>query len=189
MAHNVKYLTTGRDKVINAPLHAKSEYAMIFLNPAYERVLGEREARRASGEPQPPPTNELDLLVEGADPAWDDVEAALRETVSLLIGSVDTITQTLVNLVRELHAWFAQHPEDAKLRTDSDFPYRTLRESIRIHASTPLLGRVAGEDLELASGIKIKAGQHVAIYHSLASLDPSVYGPDADHAAGDHGSR
>jgi cytochrome P450 len=50
MAHNVKYLTAGRDKVINAALHAKSEYAMIFLNPAYERVLGEREARRASGE-------------------------------------------------------------------------------------------------------------------------------------------
>jgi cytochrome P450 len=180
LAHNVKYLTSGKEEVIAAALEAKRQYTQRFFFPSYERARRDRDAVLARGEKPGPPRNQLELILEGGDPAWNDIEAAIRETLSLLIGSIDTSTQMLVNLVLELDAWFAAHPADLELRTDPDFLYRATRESIRVHASTALLGRVASDDVELASGIKIKAGQRVAIYHSLANRDRSVLGPDED---------
>lgn len=80
----------------------------------------------------------------------------------------------------ELLSWFEKHPEDRASTRDVEFLNAAMDERLRLRTSPPVLGRIAAEDFELANGKEIKEGERVAIYHSLANRDRSVFGEDAD---------
>jgi cytochrome P450 len=172
-APHLKYMETQeeRDLATAAAVAAKQEYIEEFFRPSYEKA---RRQRRQEA------TTLLELIAEGGDAAWEEVEQGVRETIGVMIGSIRSSSQLAVNVVGDLSAWFGVHPEDACLAGDREFLYRAMHEAIRIHTPTPIIGRVARADVELSSGVRINAGQAVAIYHSLASRDPSVFGPDAN---------
>jgi hypothetical protein len=82
--------------------------------------------------------------------------------------------------VDDLLRWFEKHPEDRALTGDVEFLNAAMEETLRLRTCPPVLGRIAAEDFALANGKEIKKGERVAIYHSLADPDRSVFGEDAD---------
>jgi cytochrome P450 len=177
LAHSVRYISEGKDEIIENALAAKRAYKERFFDPSLKAV--EAEFERAH-----PPESEihtlLEIMVNRADSAWADREQALKEPLAFLIGGIDTSTQSLAHAVRELGDWFEAHAEDRPLLADRTFVAAALEESLRLNPPNPHLSRTAAEDVVLASRTRIRKGQAVAINRRLSNRDRSAWGPDAD---------
>jgi cytochrome P450 len=108
---------------------------------------------------------------------WDS-EVYVRELTLFAPG--DTIMRFVPHMVAEMHAWVRDHPEDRARLEDADFLRRCALESLRLHPASPYFIRQAVEDTTLASGRSFRAGDYVVLDVTRASLDPDVYGPDAN---------
>lgn len=175
-----KWLTRDRQEIIDQALRAMDEYRQAFFEPSYETCQARAaEAGSAAKDEAAEESTVLRLMTGDADFLCDD-GLALRQTISFLIAGIHTSTQNATHAVDELHHWFASHPEDYELRLDPGFLAGAIMESIRLHANAPLLGRIATEDLQLASGKEIRRGQRVAVFHRRANRSKAVFGEDAD---------
>jgi cytochrome P450 len=126
------------------------------------------------------PRDLLTLLAGRVDPAWADVELALREaTTDILFAGTANSVHALVHVVDELGRWFERHPEDRARRHDSDFLARVVSESLRIHVINVAFFRQAVEDVVLGSGLAIPADSIVRLGIRQANRDRSVFGADA----------
>jgi cytochrome P450 len=178
MAHHVRFLKDGKEEAIEAAIEAKNEYFERFVKPSLEAVRAHlAEHGGKEGELH---ASVVTLVAELKDPAWENSDYVVADAIAFLIGGVDTSTHLVTHTVDELTRWFAAHPEDLRLRGDLDFLNSAMEETLRLRASPPVLGRLAGEDLTLANGKQIKKGEHVAIFHATANRDRSVFGADAD---------
>jgi cytochrome P450 len=178
-ANNAKWLSHGRDAAIEAGLVAKKEYVEQFVAPSLAAAKKRLAQASSPGDPGTPPDSLLELVARQVDPAWEDPELGLRDAISFLVSSVETSTNGVLHLVVELSRWFDDHPEDYGLRSDDGFLTASMNEALRIRPNPPVLGRIAAEDITLSNGKQIKKGQRVAIYHTRASRDESVFGDDA----------
>jgi cytochrome P450 len=174
LAHLVRFMTQGREAAIEASIASRNDYGARFVTPSLDDVRAQIAANGSVAE------SLLSLVAQLTDPAWENRDYAMSDAIAFLIGSVDTSTHGVVQTVHELSRWFAAHPEEIKRREDIGFLNRALEEALRLRVSSPVLGRIAAEDFVLANGKAIKKGQPVAIYHSLANRDRSVFGHDAD---------
>src|SRR5258707_11956343 len=100
--------------------------------------------------------------------------------MGFLIGAIDTSMHRVTNIVDDLLSGFEENREDRSLRTYVVFLNAAMEETLRLRTSPPVLGRIAAGDVTLSNGKEIAKGQPVAIYHSLANRDRSVFGDDAD---------
>ena len=108
---------------------------------------------------------------------WDS-EVYVREITLFAPG--DTIMRFVPHMVAEIHGWVSEHPEDRARLEDVGFLRRCATESLRLHPASPYFIRRAVEDTTLASGRTFSAGDYVVLDVTTASLDPEVFGPDAD---------
>lgn len=125
------------------------------------------------------PRDVLTMLVEHADPAWDD-ELALREVLVYLAGSIRTTARSLVHLTAHLHAWFAAHPDDVVRRTDPGFVRAAANETLRLHPVLPVLLRKAAARTVLGDGSVVEAGERVALLFGTGNRDVQIFGPTAN---------
>jgi cytochrome P450 len=174
--------TAERQAMIERGLQAKERFAERYFRPALAARTAQLEAA-ARGEIAEAdlPQDLLTLLAAQADPAWADVELALREAVTDIVfaGTANSV-HALVHVVDELQRWLAAHPEDRARLGDADFLARATSESLRIHVINTAFFRQATEDVVLASGTRIPAGSVVLLRLRDANRDHSVFGPDAD---------
>jgi cytochrome P450 len=108
---------------------------------------------------------------------WDS-EVYVRELTLFAPG--DTIMRFVPHMVAETHEWVRGHPEDRARLEDVGFLRRCALESLRLHPASPYFIRQAAEDTTLASGRSFSAGDYVVLDVTTASLDPEVFGADAD---------
>ena len=105
--------------------------------------------------------------IDGARIAFDE---AMDLCVQLLIGGMDTVASFL-GFVME---FLASHPcQRQRLIDDPEMIPAAVDEFFRRYPIV-ILTRTAAEDLEL-SGIRIKAGDHLALPTPLHGLDEAVY--------------
>jgi cytochrome P450 len=108
---------------------------------------------------------------------WDS-EVYVRELTLFAPG--DTIMRFLPHMVAEIHDWLRRSPGDQARLEDTGFLRRCALESLRLHPPSPYFIRIAIENTTLASGRSFSAGDYVVLDVTAASLDPGVFGPDAD---------
>lgn len=168
-----KWMLDGAEAHLDAAVAAKKEYKERFYDPA------------RAGCPVPSEANAGDvatlmaLLVMQADPSWQDEDTAVRESVLMLIASIETSGVVITHAVDELSRWFIEHPEDLSLATDLEFLSHVVQEALRLNPVLPHIGRLAIEDLQLTTGRVIKKGQWIAGINKLANSDEKIFGPDA----------
>jgi cytochrome P450 len=180
------YLGTGdpsrRKEAIDRGLEAKQRFAERYFRPALSAHTAVVEAAsRGQLSREELPRDMLTLLAAHADPAWADVELALREAVTDIVfaGTANSV-HALVHVVDELHRWLRDHPEDRARIGDPEFLARAVSESLRIHVINTAFFREATEEVQLASGTRIPAGTIVQLRLREANRDPAVFGDDAD---------
>jgi len=115
--------------------------------------------------------------------AWpDDEDLRLREMCLFLSAGSQTTANGFLLFVLLLEDWLAKHPEDrALVLSDPNFLRRAVFESLRVAATVPARLRTAAEDVTLASGRQIKAGEHVALLTIPANMkNEELFGAEPD---------
>lgn len=176
------FLTGDRDAMMRRGVAVKEEFRERYYEPAYQHHLELVRAVQAGELSQEElPHDLLTLIVTDAEPAWnEDPDLPVREAMTdMLNAGTLTPSITLVHTLHECFCWFQQHPEDAHKRTDPEFLYRAVAESLRLHPAVPAFFRTALDNVTLGSGREISRGETVALIPTLANLDPGVFGADA----------
>jgi cytochrome P450 len=166
--------------IVTKSLVAQRRFTADYLRPAMQR----REALIGAHADGRVPESELprDLLTvmlrnKQHFDKWDS-EVYVREMTLFAPG--DTIMRFVPHMVAEIHDWLSRNAADLALLEDVGFLRRCALESLRLHPPSPYFIRTAIEDTVLASGRGFSAGDYVVLDVTAASLDPDVFGPDAD---------
>jgi cytochrome P450 len=170
-AFMVDWLRQDPDEVTARGVEATEAFRREFFEPSAAR----RRALVASGEA---PRDLVSLMYANWDERWDD-EQPLREASLFLLASTQTTAGALVLFVLRLEAWFDDHPGDRALTTgDESFLRRAAAESLRLTVASPARVRTAVEDVVLASGRRVEAGERLALWFVPANAD-GRFGKDA----------
>lgn len=164
-----------------AAIEARGAIIKRFYEPAIERrrTLVAKVAAGKLAETELP-QDLLTLIAQGLEPAWDDPIMAERESIFLLSAGVHTTSMAMMWSLRELFLWLETHPEDLDRLSDVDFILRVAEESMRLHPVVPGFPRLATTDVDLSAGTHIPAGEIAVIRSGPASMEPAIYGEDAD---------
>jgi cytochrome P450 len=112
------------------------------------------------------------IAVEEAGERLSDAELRMLVTGLIFAGTDTTRTQLGRAMVL-----FTQHPEAwALLRQRPELAANAVEEAMRLVGSSPVITRVAVEDLEV-NGLRIPAGTHLVLMIAAANTDPRVFDP------------
>jgi cytochrome P450 len=167
-------------EIVAASLAAQRRFAAAYIQPARQRREALIEAHAAGRADEAElPRDLLTVMLRNKQhfDRWDS-EVYVREITLFAPG--DTIMRFVPHMVAEIYGWVSGHPEDAARVEDVGFLRRCATESLRLHPASPYFIRRAVEDTTLPSGRSFRAGDYVVLDVTTASLDPSVYGADAD---------
>ncbi|MBM3344978.1 MAG: cytochrome P450 [Betaproteobacteria bacterium] len=178
----VDWSLEDKDAVLARGHAARDEFQREFFAPSIERrkrIVADAHARGNSPAAIAAlATDMLTLMVVHREDTWkSDDMLLLREVNGFITGSTQTTANGFISLALRLERWFAKHPEDrALIDSDPEFLRRAAFESLRLTVAPPARIRTATEDVTLASGRTIKAGQSVAMYFVPANMDPARFG-------------
>ncbi len=149
-----------------------------FLRPSIDRrrAIIERVAAGEADEDELP-RDVLTVLLRNLDDLELPPDVVLRETCFFLLAGAHTSATAFVRTIDAVLDLDAASIERA--RYDRRFLQRCVHETIRLHPSSPVAMRWALEDVELAGGTRIAAGDKVVIDLLAANCDPTAFGPDA----------
>ncbi len=169
---NFKELTLGNEQLQRDPPEVaanKRAEAVEWIQAYFNRSLGEREARGDPGDDM------LGWLLT----AEAGGETLTREDIHdilglLIIAGLDTVAASLACFL----SYLARHPAPRQELVDdpSRWPL-AIEELMRFESPVTDGGRIALEDLELPSGVKLPAGTLMIMSWSSADLDPKYF-PD-----------
>ena len=175
----VEWSTEDHDEVIRRILDVRDGFDRDFFAPsvARRRALIERHRRGEIGQDELP-VDLITMLYLHWNDDWDE-GLPIREAALYLVAATQTTTHAVPHLIAHLDEWFDSHPGDRTKVSDQEFIKRAAHEALRLHQPSPALLRIATEDIVLASGKQIAAGERVACLFTPANRDPEVFGADA----------
>lgn len=158
------------------------EFGTSYVLPSLARrreLLDRRDAGEEVEVPDDLLTRALVQQRSGGLELTDDV--LVREAALYLHGGSHTSAQTTCNAFYYLLGMDHVVPEDAVMHAASSplDAQRVVHETLRIRPTTPLVKRLAAEDLELG-GRPIPRGTTVVLDIRTANRDPERYGEGAD---------
>jgi len=155
-----------------------------FLQPSVQRRRAALDRLAAGAVTEADlPQDVLTVLLRNQDDLDLQPDVVLRETCFYLLAGAHT---SATAFVRTLHAVFGAGDEVvARATADPGFLQHCVHETVRLHPSSPVAMRWALEDLELADGRRVAAGDKVVIDLLAANRDPAAFGPDAEAFAPD----
>lgn len=180
---SVEWSVRDHDEVIREALEFRQQLIEEFLQPSLDRRKALVKAfREGKIEKSELPTDVFTLICLHVDELPVDEETYIwREASLFIIASTQTTTHTLPHVFRHLDEWVREHPEDAGKIRDPEFLRRAAVESLRLHAPTPTLTRLAARDTTLkSSGLKVPKGERVALFFPLANREKAIFGDDAN---------
>ena len=156
---------------------ARAEFRQKFYAPSFEARRG-LVARTEAGElPAAELPHDLLTTIARGAPTFED-EAGLAQATAFLSPVISGHTSQLLHALADLLDLEATHPGVEAWREPA-FMDAAVAESIRLH-HPGVIPRQALADKTLASGVKIKAGQYVAIPQGALDRDPEIFGEDAE---------
>jgi cytochrome P450 len=174
--HRVKFYYGDHRPYVERGIAAKATFRKEYYEPASATC-----PYRPGDEVPMTEHDLLSLLNAQLDPHWADEDLCVREIfTSVFAAGVGTSSTMMTNSIDELSTWLLVHPDEEDRLMDLEFLGRVLQETLRLHPIFPAFGRVAHEDLTLASGREVRAGQWVAAFPGPSNRDPGVFGEDAD---------
>jgi cytochrome P450 len=179
LAQKAKYLHGDPGPIIQHGLEAKREYKARFYDPAVAICPHQDASGAAHGSDATVRHDLISLLVARTDQHWEDEDLALKETLVLLIGGIETSASLISHAVDELQNWLTRKPEDLALLDDPQFLSEVIQETLRLHPTQPYVSRVARDDVALTTGREVKRGQWLVCMTVEANTDPEVFGPKA----------
>ena len=163
---------------------AREQFRTQFYNPSFARRKKLVEEARAGGDLKGAdlPQDALTLMMTNQDGSWEgDADLLLRETYVFMVASTQTTANALTWFILRLEDWLKKHPEDRRLiAEDPEFLRRAAFDSLRLTISAPWRLRTATEDVKLASGREIKAGQTAALFFIPANTQEDHFGANAE---------
>ena len=150
-----------------------------FLEPSVDRRRALLAAVAAGDlDEDALPRDVLTVLLRNQDDLELRRDVVLRETCFYLLAGAHT---SATAFVRTLHAVFGAGGDVVeRAAADRAFLQRCVHETVRLHPSSPVAMRWALEDLQLADGRRVRAGDKVVIDLLAANRDPEAFGPGAD---------
>lgn len=192
----VDWSLEDKDRVVAAAYAAYDAFRREFFEPSHARRKEIVVHARAQGRnPAADAADMLSLMAAHREDTWKgDDGLVMREINSFITGSTQSTANAFVSFTLRLERWFEQHPADRGLvETDPEFLPRAAFESLRMGASPPARVRIAVEDIILASGRRLQAGQRVAMFLAEANtatngaangaMDAGLHADTAAHAA------
>ena len=177
LAHSTRDKELVRREV-NAAL---DDFDTAFFAPALarRRALLARFAAGEIGEEELP-RDILTVLLRNQDDLDLPREVVRREVAFFLLAGAHTSATATTRTTHAVFEWLARHPEEReRARADLGFVQRCVHETVRLNPSSPIGLRWALEDLRLASGVEIRAGDQVVFDLMAANRDTSVFGASA----------
>ena len=174
-ASTVAHATGNKADIIESGLRALDEFDERFLQPSIRRRVSMIE----SGSEQMP-ADVLSTLLQNQD-ALDLPPEVLRREVAYFpwVGSHST-SNALAHAMDHIFDWLVKRPADRNLLCgDPELTQLFVHESLRLHPPSPVALRRAVVDVRLASGVRVPAGESVAIDVAEANRDLEVLGPAA----------
>lgn len=181
-ASTVAHALGDKTSIIADGDRALSEFARDFYEPSRRRRLEILEQFLAGSiEEDALPKDVLTTLLRNQDRLVLPEEIILRETAYFpWVGSHSTSNQ-LVHAMHHVFDWITDRPADRRRLIDEPLLLqRFVHESLRLHPASPVSLRIALDDMELKSGIRIQRGDTVAIRLDEVNRDPAVWGELAD---------
>ncbi len=173
--------TRDKNEVRREVLVALDEFDATFFAPALERRRA-LLARLAAGEvgEDDLPRDILTVLLRNQDDLELPRDVVRREVAFFLLAGAHTSATATTRTTHAIFEWIARHPEDRRrARSDLGFVQRCVHETVRLNPSSPIGLRWALEDVRLASGVEIHAGDRVVFDLMSANRDERVFGPSA----------
>ena len=175
----VEWSTEDHDEVIGRILKVRDAFDREFFAPSVARRRELIECHR-NGEidREELPIDLITMLYLHWNEDWDE-GLPIREACLFLVAATQTTTHAVPHLIAHLEEWFETHPEDRAKVSDGEFIKQAAHEALRLHQPSPALLRIANEDVVLAGGRRIAAGERVACLFTPANRDPEAFGADA----------
>jgi len=177
-AASAEWTTRDVEEIVRQALEAKQEFVEAFYGPARARRGELIAAWRAGTLAEEELPLDLITLLEKEYSDWDE-DKLLRECLFYLAASSSTTTNAAPHVFMELWRWIGDHPDDRALLRDASFVQLSVAEALRLHPTVPALIRKALDDVTLASGRPIAAGQRIALDLNQVNCDPAVFGETA----------
>lgn len=175
----VEWATTDTAPILEAAVQAKDDLVEACYGASRDRRAA-LVAQWRSGElaEDQLPSDLLTILLKSYD-SWDE-DKLLRECVFFLIASASTTTHSAPHVLWELAQQLVREPAGHEDVTALSYLQLAVSEALRLHPPVPALLRVVAEDVELASGRQLRAGDNVAVDLNAVNRDASVFGETAD---------
>ena len=180
-ASTVAHATGDRAAIVDDGDAALDEFDRAFFRPSLHRraALVQRLAKGEIDETDLP-DDVLTTLLRNHDRLDLSPATVLREVAYFpWVGSHSTSNQ-FVHAMHHVFTWLAARPQDRTRLADDGTRQRFVHESLRLHPASPVAVRVAVEDVELRSGLRIGRGERVVIDVAAANRDPAAVGPDGE---------
>ncbi len=180
----VDWSLDDKSAVIARANAAYEDFRTEFFEPSFSRRKQRVAEARARGEdPAAIATKAPDLLTLMAlhrEDTWksDDL-LIMREINTFLTASTQSAMTAFILYVMRLERWLERHPGDrALIDGDPEFLRRAAFESLRVSVSPPARIRVATEEMTLASGRHLRAGETVALFLAEGNRESARFGDD-----------
>ena len=161
-----------REKKVSEIANAVSAFEDEFVRPSVQR----REAITNGGGVLP--RDVLAVLVANTELS---IPIMSREVAFYLTAGASTSAVALTNTIHNLLSWLESNPNDRyRLIEDQSFVRQCILETLRLSPISPIGGRRATEDFQLADGTKVRSGDRVDIDIEAANRDKLIFGATAD---------
>ena len=107
-------------------------------------------------------------------------ELMMREVAFFYLASAHTSVHTMTHAIHEIFTWFERNDGDATSLSDDPFTLQKfVLESMRLHPASPEGWRETDQDVTLAEGKALPAGDDIVLDLQAANRDKDIFGADA----------
>ncbi|MFT4824496.1 MAG: cytochrome P450 [Cryomorphaceae bacterium] len=104
----------------------------------------------------------------------------MREVAFFYLASAHTSVHTMTHAIHEILTWFERSGGDAVSLSDDPLTLQKfVLESMRLHPASPEGWRETDQELTLAEGKAVAAGDNVVLDLQAANRDEGIFGADA----------
>ena len=126
------------------------------------------------------PRDILTVLMTDAEKLEMPDELMMREVAFFYLASAHTSVHTMTHAIHEIFTWFERNDGEATSLSDDPLTLQKfVLESMRLHPASPEGWRETDQEVTLAEGKALRAGDDIVLDLQAANRDKDIFGADA----------